>query len=127
MKEVIKTDRAPEAIGPYSQAVKAGGFIFVSGQIPIDRSGRIVKDNIKEETKIVIENIIAILEEAGVTIDNIVKTTVYLRNINDFDEFNEVYSSYFQKNPPARATVEVSQLPKGVGIEMEVVAIDKDR
>lgn len=123
MREIIKTDKAPAAIGPYSQAVKAGGFIFVSGQIPIDRSGNVVKDDIREQTKIVIENIIAILEKAGATIDNIVKTTVYLKDISDFGEFNEVYSSYFQRNPPARATVEVSQLPRGVEIEIEAVAI----
>ncbi|CAB50156.1 RidA family protein [Pyrococcus abyssi] len=122
-KEVIFTEKAPKPIGPYSQAIKVGNFIFVAGQIPIDpETGEIVKGDIKEQTKRVIENIKAILEEAGASLNDVVKVTVYLKDLNDFAKMNEVYSEYFGESKPARVAVEVSRLPKDVLIEMEAIA-----
>ncbi|MGB9857226.1 MAG: RidA family protein [Dictyoglomaceae bacterium] len=124
MKEIISTDKAPKAIGPYSQAVKVGNFVFISGQIPIDpNTGRVVEGDIKEQTKRVLENIKGILESLGVSLNNVVKTTVFLKNMDDFSSMNEVYSSYFTENPPARSTIEVSRLPRGVDIEIEAIAV----
>lgn len=123
MVERILTDRAPLAVGPYSQAIKVGNFIFVSGQIPIEpQTNKIVKRNIKLQTERVIKNIEEILKKAGSSLDNVVKTTVFLRNMKDFEKMNYVYASFF-KNKPARSTVEVSNLPKGVLIEIECIAI----
>ncbi len=122
MKEIIKTKDAPAAIGPYSQAVRAGGFLFISGQIPLNRDGEMVSGGIGKQTEVIMGNISAILKEAGGSLDDIVKTTVYLRDIGRFGEFNEVYKGFFQSAPPARATVEVSNLPKGVDIEIDAVA-----
>ena len=124
-KIIIKTNKAPEAIGPYSQGVKVekGGLIFVSGQIPINpESGELISGPIGEETRQILKNLKAILEEAGSELDKMVKTTVFLKNIDDFTEMNQVYSEFFQKDPPARSTVEVSRLPKGVRIEVEAIA-----
>jgi 2-iminobutanoate/2-iminopropanoate deaminase len=124
-KSIIKTDKAPQAIGPYSQGVKVekGGLIFVSGQIPINpESGEIISGSIGEETRQVLKNLKAILEEAGSGLDKVVKTTVFLKNMDDFAEMNQVYSEFFKKDPPARSTVEVSRLPKGVRIEIEATA-----
>ncbi len=124
IKEVIFTNKAPKAIGPYSQAIKVGNFIFISGQIPIDpNTGEIVEGDIKEQTKRVLENIKGILESISCSLNNIVKTTVFLKNLDDFPSMNEVYGSYFPENPPARSTVEVSRLPKGVNIEIEAIAV----
>ncbi len=123
MKEIIKTPDAPQAIGPYSQAVEAGELVFVSGQIPLDpATGNIVPGDIKEQTRRVMENGKAILAEAGCGMDEVVKTTIYLRNIGDFAAVNEVYGSYFPSDPPARATVEVSRLPKDVAVEIDFIA-----
>lgn len=122
-KKVISTSNAPRAIGPYSQAIQAGPFLFVSGQISIDpATSELLLGNIQSQTTRVIENIKAILEAVGSTLDSVVKTTIYLKNLDDFNAVNEVYGSYFKENPPARATVEVSELPKGVGVEIEAMA-----
>ncbi len=123
MKRTIKTGAAPQAIGPYSQAVEANGFVFVSGQIPLDpKSGAVVAGDIKEQTKRVMENGKAILAAAGCGMDKVVRTTIYLKSIGDFAAVNEVYGSYFPSEPPARATVEVSRLPKDVTVEIDFIA-----
>lgn len=123
MKEIIQTQKAPAAIGPYSQAVKTGGLLFTSGQIPLDPvSGIVVEGGIVPQTKRVMENLKAILEAAGLTFSSIIKTTVYLQNMDDFKVMNEVYGEYFVTQPPARAAVQVSRLPKDVLIEIEVIA-----
>jgi 2-iminobutanoate/2-iminopropanoate deaminase len=122
-KKIIKTTDAPQAIGPYSQAVEAGGFVFVSGQIPIDpKTGDVVKADIKTQTRLIMENAGAILASAGCDMQSVVKSTIYLRNMTDFAAVNEVYGGFFPAEPPARATVEVSGLPKGVAIEMDFIA-----
>jgi 2-iminobutanoate/2-iminopropanoate deaminase len=122
-KKTIKTADAPQAIGPYSQAVQAGGLVFVSGQIPIDpKSGNVVQDDIKVQTRQVMENAKAILSAADCGMSQVVKTTIYLKNMSDFVAVNEIYGGYFPSDPPARATVEVSRLPKDVAIEMDFVA-----
>ncbi len=123
-KEVVLTEKAPKPVGPYSQAIIAGPFIFVSGQIPVNpETGEIVKGGIKEQTERVLENIKAILEAAGSSLDKVVKVTVYLRDLGLFKEFNEVYAKYFLENPPARATVEVSNLWGDILIEIDAIAI----
>jgi 2-iminobutanoate/2-iminopropanoate deaminase len=122
-KKIIKTDDAPRAIGPYSQAVEAGGFVFVSGQIPIDhKTGDVLLADIQTQAKLVMDNGKAILAEAGCDMSMVVKATIYLKNMADFAVVNEVYSAYFPSDPPARATVEVSRLPKDVGVEMDFMA-----
>lgn len=124
-KTVIKTDRAPDAIGPYSQGIKLDelGLIFISGQIPSDpKTGELVSGGIEEKTKKVLENIKAILEEAGSGLDKVVKTTVFLKNMDDFPKMNQAYGEYFKFDPPARSTIEVRRLPKDVDIEIEAVA-----
>ncbi len=125
-RKIIKTGDAPQAIGPYSQAVEAGGFVFVSGQIPIDpKTGNVLQGDIKSQAKQVMENAKAILAAAGCSMPDVVKSTIYLKNMTDFAVVNEVYGSYFQSDHPARATVEVSRLPKDVGLEMDFVAWKK--
>ena len=123
-KRIISTEKAPRPIGPYSQAVVAGGFLFGSGQIPVDpETGRVVEGGIREQARRVMENIKAILEAAGCTLEDVVSVTVFLSDLNDFKEFNRVYAEYFGKQPPARTTVEVSRLPKGVGLEVNFIAV----
>ena len=123
MKKIIKTDAAPQAIGPYSQAIEANGFLFVSGQIALDpKSGQIVSGDVKEQAKRVMENGKAIIEAAGSNLSRVVKTTIYLKNIADFSVVNEIYGGYFPADPPARATVEVSRLPKDVLVEIDFIA-----
>ena len=123
MKEVVFTEKAPKPIGPYSQAVKLGGFVFVSGQIPIDpRTGEVVKGGIKEQTRQVLENVKAVLEAAGLTLDDVVMSFVFLADMSEFGDFNEVYSQYFKEKPPARVTVAVKSLPKDVRVEIAVIA-----
>lgn len=123
MKKCIATDKAPQAIGPYSQAVEAGGFIFVSGQIPlVPATGEIVKGDIEAQTTQVLENLREILTAAGSSIEQAVKTTVYLTDITDFSRVNDVYARYFTKEPPARVCVEVSDLPKQALVEIDVIA-----
>ena len=125
MKQVITTDQAPTAIGPYSQAVKAGGFIFCSGQIALTHQGELIEGDIKAQTRQVLKNLQAVLEEAGSCLDKVVKTTVYLSNIADFFEFNEAYGEFFVTDPPARATIESPHLPKGVLVEIEAIAFSE--
>ena len=124
MKQVINTTNAPAPIGPYSQAIAAGNFLFVSGQIPSNPStGEIVSGDIKAETKQVMENIKAILVEAGIGFSNIVKTTIFLTDMQSFGQVNEVYGTYFTDQFPARETVQVAGLPKNVNVEISVIAI----
>jgi 2-iminobutanoate/2-iminopropanoate deaminase len=124
MKKVISTQNAPAAIGPYSQAIEINGMLFISGQIPLNPlDSKISGDTVKEQTHQVIENLNAILTASGYTINNVVKTTCYLTDMSKFPEMNEVYASYFKENPPARATVGVNSLPKGVLIEIDAIAI----
>ncbi|MBI5047579.1 MAG: RidA family protein [Deltaproteobacteria bacterium] len=125
-KEVINTNDAPKAIGPYSQAVKANGFIFVSGQIPIDpATSEIVKGDIVEQTRQVLKNINSILEGAGAGLSDVVKTTVYLKDLKDFGDMNRIYGEFFTATFPARATIEASNLPKGVDVEIDAIAVAK--
>ena len=123
MKKVISTNAAPQAIGPYSQAIEAGGFIFVSGQIPlVPETGEMVEGDIEAQTARVLDNLKAILAAAGSSLAAAVKTTVYITNMDDFARVNAVYSRYFEKDCPARVCVEVSRLPKGVLVEIDVIA-----
>ncbi|MBI4746122.1 MAG: RidA family protein [Deltaproteobacteria bacterium] len=123
-KEIINTDRAPKAIGPYSQAIRAGGFICVSGQIPLyPDSGEVVTGGIELQTDMVLRNLSAILESAGSSMEDVVKTTVYLTDMTDFSKFNECYARFFTGNKPARATVEASRLPRDVRVEIDAVAV----
>jgi len=122
--ESIQTDRAPQAIGPYSQAIKANGFIFASGQIPLDPATmQIVEGGIEEQTERVLNNLKAVLEAAGSSLDRVVKTTVYLADMNEFAAMNEIYARYFGATKPARATVQVARLPRDVRVEIDVVAL----
>lgn len=122
-KTAVSTAAAPSAIGPYSQATKAGGFLFVSGQIPLDpASGQLVSGTIEDETRRVMENLKAILAEAGASFDAVVKTTIFLKDMGAFTKVNEIYASYFKPPYPARATVEVARLPKDVRVEIDCIA-----
>jgi 2-iminobutanoate/2-iminopropanoate deaminase len=123
-KQIINTSKAPAALGPYSQAVKVGNLLFTSGQLPINSdTGEFINDDIKKATAQSLENVKFILEEAGTSLDKVVKTLVFLRDMNDFASMNEVYSQYFSTNPPARSCVQVGKLPKDAIIEIEVIAI----
>ena len=125
-KTTVKTDKAPGAIGPYSQAIVASGFLFVSGQIPLDpRTGELVEGGVGEQTRQVLKNIEAVLEEAGAGLEDVVKTTVYLTDLAAFEEFNSVYGEFFIEPYPARATIGVSALPKGALVEVDAVAVVK--
>ena len=124
MKDRIQTDRAPQAIGPYSQAVKAGGFIFASGQIALDPATmQIVDGGVREQTERVMRNLAAVLEAAGSSMERVVKTTVFLADMNEFAAMNEVYGSFFAEVPPARSTVEVKRLPRDVRVEIDLIAL----
>jgi 2-iminobutanoate/2-iminopropanoate deaminase len=124
VKQIIKTDRAPQAIGPYSQAIKARGFVYASGQIPIDpATGQFVAGGITEQTEQVMKNVAAVLEAAGSRLDQIVKTTVFLADMEEFAAMNEVYAKFFASDPPARATVQAAGLPRNARVEIEVVAL----
>ena len=123
-RERIQTDNAPAAIGPYSQAIKAGGFVFVSGQIPIDpQTGEFVPGGIAEQTRQVLKNLAAVLEAAGSSLDRVVKTTVFLADMKEFSGMNEVYATFFSSPPPARATVAAAGLPRDARVEIEAVAL----
>lgn len=125
-KTIISTEKAPAAIGPYSQAVRIGDMLFTSGQIPlIPGSMELVTGDIKAQTKQCMENLKAILAEAGTDFNNCIKCTIFIKDMNQFSQINEVYASYFSANPPARATVEVARLPKDAGIEIEAIAVVK--
>jgi len=122
-KKIISTKNAPGAIGPYSQAIKAGNFVYTSGQLPVNpATGELVSD-IKEATAQSLENVKAILEEAGTSLNKVVKTLVFISDMNDFAAMNEVYAKYFTENPPARSCVEVARLPKDAKVEIEVIAL----
>ena len=124
MKTIISSDAAPKAIGPYSQAVRMGNLVFLSGQIPIDpATGQLVDGNVQQQTEQVLKNIAAVLAEAGLTFEHVVKTTVFMKNLSDFAPMNEVYAKYFSANPPARSTVEVSRLPRDVQVEIDAIAV----
>jgi 2-iminobutanoate/2-iminopropanoate deaminase len=124
MNEVISTDKAPGAIGPYSQAIKANGMIFCSGQIPIDpATGNFISEDVAEQTGQVFKNLLAVLEAAGSGFDKVVKTTVFLADMNDFAAMNEVYSKYFVENKPARATVQAARLPRDAKVEIDCIAL----
>jgi len=123
-KRVIHTDRAPEAIGPYSQAIQAGNFLFLSGQIPLDpKTGELVKGDIRQQTQQVLENIKVVLESQKLGMENVVKMTIFLKDIGKFNQVNEVYATYFPSSPPARSTVEVAKLPRDAEIEIEAIAL----
>ncbi len=122
MKQSIKTDRAPQAIGPYSQGIRTGGLIFTSGQIPADPATGAIPEGIELQAKQAIENVKAVLEAAGAGLCDVVKTTVFIKDMNDFAKINEIYSGYFTKTYPARSCVEVARLPKDVLIEIEAIA-----
>lgn len=123
MKKAIFSSEAPEPIGPYCQAIESGGFVFCSGQIPLDAStGEILKGSIGEQTHLVMKNVGSVLKAAGLDFSHVVKTTIYLTEMSDFAQVNEVYGQYFKEVPPARSTVAVRELPKGVPVEIEVLA-----
>ena len=122
-KEVISTTTAPSAIGPYSQAIRVGNLLFVSGQIPIDpATGEVVAGDIRAQTRQVLKNLAAIVEAAGSSLDRVAKTTVYLRDLSEFAAMNEVYAQFFGGEPPARSTVQVARLPRDAAIEMDLIA-----
>jgi 2-iminobutanoate/2-iminopropanoate deaminase len=124
VRQVIATDTAPKAIGPYSQAIRSVGLLFLAGQIPLDPATmQIVEGNIAKQTERVLDNIKAILEAAGSSLDRVVKTTVFLKDMNEFAAMNEVYGRYFPQNPPARSTVEAARLPRDARVEIEVIAL----
>ena len=128
MKDIIATDRAPQAIGPYSQAVRAGNLVFASGQIPIDpATGEFVAGGIAEQTEQVLRNLTAVFEAAGLSLNQVVKTTVFLLDMNDFAAMNEVYGRFFGQQPPARATVQAARLPRDARVEIEAIAMMSDR
>src|SRR5689334_2491437 len=123
MRDIVITDRSPKPIGPYSQAIKSGGFIFLSGQVALDpKSGELTGADIRQQTERVLNNIKGILEAAGANLHHVVKTTVFLKDINDFAAMNEVYGKFFNQAPPARSTVQVARLPKDALVEIEVIA-----
>lgn len=121
--QIIQTDDAPQAIGPYSQAIKANGMLFVSGQIPLDKDGNLDSEDVEDQTNQVMKNLNEVLKAGGSSLDKVVKTTIFLNDMEDFARVNEVYATYFPKHKPARATVEVSRLPKDVLVEIDCIAI----
>lgn len=123
MKKVISTTNAPAAIGPYSQAIEANGFVFASGQIPVDPASGEIPSGIEAQAEQVMKNMKNLLEAAGTSIDNVVKTTVFIKSMDDFATINGIYSKYFEKDCPARSCVEISRLPKDVLLEMEAIAV----
>ena len=124
MKKIVSTNEAPAAVGPYSQAVRVGQFVFTAGQIPLDpKSGAIVSQDISEQAHRVLDNLTAVLAAENLTFNHIVKTTIFLTDMNDFQAVNEVYAKYFSDQPPARSTVAVSALPKGARVEIECIAV----
>ncbi len=126
IRQSVVSDQAPAAIGPYSQAVRVGDWVFLSGQIPLHpQTGAVIVGNIESATTRVMENLGAVLIAAGLTFDHVVKTTIYLTDLNDFASVNAVYGSYFPGNPPARATVQVAALPRGVSVEIDAIACAK--
>ncbi len=128
MKRIVSTSDAPSAIGPYSQGIRSGSLLFCAGQIPLDpTTGQIVSGDIAEQTRRVLENISAILKAEHLCFDHVVKTTIFLTSMDDFQSVNEIYAMYFRENPPARSTVAVSALPKGAKVEIEVIAVASEK
>ncbi|CAN5565132.1 RidA family protein [soil metagenome] len=124
MKEIIITENAPDAIGPYSQAIKIENMVFCSGQIPIDpQTGEFVSEDTAEQTRQVLKNLSAVLEAAGTNLNNVVKTTVFLADMNDFAAMNDIYAEFFSENKPARATIQAARLPKDAQVEIECIAV----
>jgi len=124
MKEVVATNDAPKAIGPYSQAIKAAGVIYCSGQIAFDPATmQVIEGDVRAQTERVLKNLSAVVAASGSSLDRVVKTTVFLKNMSDFAAMNEVYATFFKTNPPARSTVEVAQLPRGVLVEIDLIAL----
>lgn len=124
-KTIVTSAQAPAPIGPYSQAVKAGNTLYISGQIPFDQlTGEMINENITEETHQVMKNMEAVLSEAGMRFDQVVKCSIFIKDMNQFATINEAYSMYFKENPPARETVEVARLPKDVNVEISCIAVD---
>ncbi len=122
-KEIIKTDKAAQPVGPYNQAIKANGILYVSGQIPLDpETGELLKGDVQEQTKMVMKNMGAILEAAGMDFSNVIKCSIFISDMNDFPKINEIYASYFKGEPPARETVQVCALPKFVDVEISCIA-----
>lgn len=122
-KMIINTEKAPAALGPYSQAVKVGNLLYTSGQLPINKSGELISDDVKKATAVCLDNVKAILKESGTSLDKVVKTLVFIKDMNDFGAMNEVYGTYFTSNPPARSCVQPAKLPKDALVEIEVIAI----
>ena len=120
--KVVNTSKAPEALGPYSHATVINGLVFTSGQIPLNLDGEIVSDDVKAQTKQVLENVKVVLDEAGSDIDSVIKATIFIADMNEFQNINEVYGEYFAEHQPARSCVEVARLPKDVKVEIEVIA-----
>jgi len=126
-KKVIQTDKAPKAIGPYSQAIQAGSLLFLSGQIPIDpKTGELTGGDIRQQTQRVLENIKGLLESQELEMEDVIKVTIFLKDMGNFNQVNEVYATYFSSSPPARSTVEVAKLPRNVEIEIEAIALTHD-
>lgn len=127
MKKIVSTKDAPAAVGPYSQAIRSGSLLFCAGQIPLDpQSGQIVSGDISAQTKRVLDNVSAVLRAENLNFGHVVKTTIFLTDMGDFQTVNEIYATYFRDNPPARSTVQVSALPKGAKVEIEVIAVAND-
>jgi 2-iminobutanoate/2-iminopropanoate deaminase len=123
-KRVIQTEKAPKAIGPYSQAIQAGNLLFLSGQLPFDPvTGELAKGDIREQTRRVLENLKGVLESQNLTMEDVVKATIFLKDMGNFSQVNEVYGTYFPSSPPARSTVEVARLPRDADIEIEAIAL----
>ncbi len=128
MKKIISTNQAPAAVGPYSQAVRAGSMVFCAGQIPLDpKSGQIVSQDVAEQTRRVLDNLTAVLKSERLTLSNVVKTTVFVTDLADFQTVNEIYAKYFGTQPPARSTVQVAALPKAARVEIEAIAVADDQ
>jgi len=123
MKRIISTSKAPAAIGPYSQAVEVGNTLYISGQLPLDSESMEMPDDIKKQAELVMQNIGAILEEAGYTYSDVIKSTIFLSDIKNFQAMNEIYGKYYTEDPPARSAYEVANLPKGAKIEIETIAV----
>ena len=128
MKKIISTNEAPAAVGPYSQAVRAGSMVFCAGQIPLDpKSGQIVSQDVAEQTSRVLDNLTAVLKSERLTLSDVVKTTVFVTDLADFQAINEIYAKYFSTQPPARSTVQVTALPKAARVEIEAIAVADDQ
>jgi 2-iminobutanoate/2-iminopropanoate deaminase len=127
-KRVIQTDKAPKAIGPYSQAIQAGNLLFLSGQIPLDpASGELVKGDVRQQTQRVLENLKGVLGSQKLGMEDVVKVTIFMKDMGNFNQVNEVYATYFPSSPPARSTVEVARLPRDADIEIEAIALTSKR